>query len=132
MANSKNKSPRWPKDSTDAVENFTKDFEKNLRRIAVRLALHSTPSNVDPVHVSQAFEILSQAGLKRRPFLERPDVETGFGGLLTGAAPAVPHFFQLVMPEATFLEWKVTYYGMAIAFIVGAILMVHGWYRGTV
>jgi hypothetical protein len=58
------------------------EFGSNVQTIAEALAKHESAVQVSPVHVDRAFDALSVAGLMRRRWIDRPEAETAFGGIL--------------------------------------------------
>ena len=119
-------SPRWLPESQKAAEEARKDYDKNVRRIAVRLAHHAKAERVLAQHVHQAVQCLHESGLKKRPWYQRPEAEISAGFTCMGLAWGSPDVCASLFGEGNRISVGVLVAGL----LIGIFLVIHGWTRG--
>ena len=122
--------PTWPLPSTSHATRLSDGFKQDLKDVASTLASHDRVDQVSKKHVDDAFNILSQVGLRRVPWWKRPELETGVGAFFIGAALACPDVLPVFFPQTWLSKQGVTAGAVAACFVVGSILSMRGWYRG--
>lgn len=121
-----NKSPTWLPGSKQAAEVAAREYQENVRRVAVRLARHSQCERVLEQHVTQAVFVLHESGLKRRGLLRRPELEISAGFSIMGIGWGSPD-----VCNALFGDGNSYGAGTLIALLlIGLGLVIHGWTRG--
>jgi hypothetical protein len=118
--------PEWPESSQARVDYFVSEFSTSLSVIAEKLARHEEAINVDPRHVNEAFGVINRLGQSRTPWWKRTELEVGAGGALFSLGLSCSEVVKAVLgSETQIVPWV-----MALLMVSGAVLVVHGWFRG--
>ena len=119
-------SPNWRKQATEHVDQLRDRFHSDLRAIARALAKHENAETVLKNHVDAAFKCLARAGLTRRVWWKRAELEVGIGSFLFALALASPDVLNTWFPDhEPFVRVTMLVLGLS-----GAGITVHGWFRG--
>jgi len=119
--------PRWTRDLRAYVKTYSNGVRDNLESIAGSLASHENLKVVDEKHVDAAFNVLSDAGLRRRRWIDRPEAEAAVGSFCTGFSFACPDVVSVFLPAS--VAPVVAQYFVIGFFILGVVLFSHGTYR---
>jgi hypothetical protein len=117
--------PDWPDTTQAHVDYFAGEFESSLKLISERFARHEEAINVDPRHVNEAFSSLSRLGLSRVPWWKRTELEVGIGSFLFSLGLAAPDVLT------RFLNERVTDAVLAALLLIGSLIAIRGWLRGS-
>jgi len=119
--------PRWTRDLRVYVKTYSNDVKDNVESIAESLASHENLRMVDEKHVDAAFNVLSDAGLRRRRWIDRPEAEAALGSFLIGFSFACPDVVDVFLPAT--VAPAVAQFLVFGSFMLGIVLFSHGTYR---
>jgi len=119
-------SPNWHKPATEHVDQLRDRFHADIKAIARTWAKHDNAETVLKNHVDAAFECLARAGLTRRVWWRRTDLEVGLGSFLFALALACPDVLDAWFPN----ELLILRSAMLVLSSFGVGLTFHGWFRG--
>ena len=123
-------SPRWPKETTQRLNQFSDQFKSNLKTVAESFAKHETAEAVLVRHVEEAHAALARLGLSSRRWYERTEFWTGIGGLLIGLAFALPDLLAAFMDDSA-KRTGVTIGAIVVMVLVGVFFYIFAWARGS-
>jgi len=98
-----------------------------LVSIAESLASHDGLATVDDKHVDAAFNVLSEAGLRRQRWIDRPEAEAALGSFCIGFAFSCPDVVSVFFSEV--FATNIAKILILAFFLLGVILFSHGTYR---
>ncbi len=119
----------WPPEPKRRESKLVGEFKESLHIIADRLAVHDGLKRVDDKHVDSAFETLSNAGLRRRRWVDRPESEASVGTFCIGFCFACPDVINALIGGPH--DESIARFLMAISFALGVVLFFHGSYRAA-
>jgi len=119
--------PKWTRALRAYVKTYSNAVRDNVESIAESLASHENLKMVDEKHVDAAFSVLSDAGLRRRRWIDRPEAEAALGSFCIGFSFACPDVVSVFLP-ATWAP-AVAQFLVFGSFVLGIVLFSHGTYR---
>ena len=126
MANS----PRWPTETTQRLNQWSKQFKSNLFTVAESFAKHEGAEAVLVRHVDEAHGAFARLGLTNRRWYERTEFWTGIGGLLIGLAFALPDLLAAFMNDSA-KRTGVTIGAIVVMGLIGIFFYAFAWARGS-
>ena len=93
--------PKLSKETTQRLNQLQAHFKLNLQGVAVSFAKHEQSEAVLVRHVEEAYGALARLGLVSRRWYERTEFLSGCGGLLLGAAFALPDVLGAFMADTS-------------------------------
>jgi len=118
---------QWSTAASQRRNALEANFKTNLRQIADCLAAHDEAAQIAPTHVNRAFEVLANAGLHKRTWIDRPEAEASVGAFLIGFSFSCPTVIGALFEDSNKAIAQTT---LLVSFIVGILMMGHAWYRG--
>ena len=121
--------PSWLKKPQERVDALVKQYEDNVRRMAVRLAIHENSNTIGERHVNNAHEALIRSGLSMMPWFKSQRFKTSVGGFFVGASFSL---YGLVPLTPIQKEWIVpaSWCVLIICLLIGLIFYVWGFLDG--
>lgn len=126
MAND-SRSPRWGNQAEELAAEYVESFQKNLRRITVRLAIHEEAETIDQRHVRKAHDSLVECGYDRLPSWKRPQAKITVAGFCLGLAIATPDLAPVLAFGHRTAEVVICWVGLLVFSVLALILYGMGW-----
>lgn len=119
--------PPWSPEAQEALKAHHKSHAQAIQRIAYGLAVGERTETVVVRHVDEAARVLAAGAHSPKPWYKRHEAEVAIGGILLGAAGAIPDWFGGFFPDDSPWRRAIEPVMMAGLVIVGGLLMFHGW-----